>query len=83
MLLVPSDEGILGQRSTLFHFKNKMTPKEAEAKYGKRNLELMQRHLEGITLSIDPKTKEINIPERDLERAFDMIIKGKSNIMWD
>jgi predicted acetyltransferase len=60
-----------------------MTPKEAEAKYGKKNLKLMQRYLDGITVSIDSKTNKINIPERDLERAFDMITKGRSNIMWD
>ncbi len=60
-----------------------MTPKEAEAKYGKKNMKLMQKYLEGITICINPKTKEIDIPERDLERAFDLITKGKSNILWD
>lgn len=60
-----------------------MTPREAEIKYGKENFELMQKHLDGITVSIDSKTREMDIPERDLERAFDMITKGESSIMWD
>jgi len=60
-----------------------MTPKEAEIKYGKENFELMQKHLDGITVSIIPKTREVDIPERDLERAFDIITKGESNIIGD
>jgi hypothetical protein len=60
-----------------------MTPKEAEKKYGKKNFKKMQKYLEGITISINSKTKEENIPERDLELAFDMITKGKSNLFWD
>jgi hypothetical protein len=60
-----------------------MTPKEAEKKYGKKNFKRMQKHLNGITISIDPKTGEEDIPERDLEMAYDMITKGYSNIVWD
>jgi hypothetical protein len=60
-----------------------MTPKEAEKKYGKENLKKMQKHLDGITISIDSKTGEEDIPERDLEMAYDMITKGWSNISWD
>lgn len=61
-----------------------MTPKEAEARYGKKNLKLMQRYLNGITVCVDSKTKEIiDIPERDLERAFELATQGKTNIMWD
>jgi hypothetical protein len=60
-----------------------MTPKEAEKKYGKKNFKKMQKHLNGITISINPKTKEEDIPEIDLERAFDIITKGRSNPLWD
>jgi hypothetical protein len=60
-----------------------MTPKEAEKKYGKKNFKKMQKYLDGITISINSKTREKDIPERDLERAFDMISRGKSNIFWD
>ncbi len=60
-----------------------MTPKEAKKKYGKNNFKKMQKHLNGITVSINSKTGEINIPERDLEIAYDMITKGSSNLAWD
>ncbi len=60
-----------------------MSPKEAEMKYGKKNFRLMQKHLEGITVVVNPKTKEMNIPERDLERAFEILMTGKSKILWD
>jgi hypothetical protein len=60
-----------------------MTPKEAQKKYGKENFKKMQKYLDGITLSINPKTSEEDIPQRDLERAYDMIIKGFSKIHWD
>ena len=60
-----------------------MTPKEAEKKYGKKNLKKMEKYMDGITISIDPKTGEEDIPERDLEIAYDMITKGYSNIAWD
>ena len=60
-----------------------MKIKQAEEKYGKKMLKKMEKHLDGITVSIDPETKEIDIPERDLEMAFDMITKGRSNIPWD
>jgi len=41
----------------------------------------MQRHLRGITASITGG--ELDIPESDLEYAFDMVTKGKSNIALD
>lgn len=60
-----------------------MNLREAEAKYGKENLKKMQEHLNGITVCINPKTGEEDIPDSDLERAYDIITKGKSNIPWD
>ena len=61
-----------------------MTPKEAEKKYGRKNLKKMEKHLDGITVVIDSKTGEVtDIPERDLEMAYDMITKGWSNTAWD
>jgi hypothetical protein len=60
-----------------------MTPKEAEEKYGKANLKKMEKYMEGITVSIDPKTRKIDIPESDLIRAYEMVTKHKSSIPWD
>lgn len=60
-----------------------MKIKQAEQKYGKKMFKKMEKYLDGITVLIDPKTKEIDIPERDLEMAFDMLTKGKSDILWD
>lgn len=60
-----------------------MTPKEAELKYGKKNFKKMQRFLKGITVVIDSDENIIEIPERDLERAFEMAIMGYSNIPCD
>ena len=60
-----------------------MTPKEAEKKYGKKMFKKMEEsgELDGITCLI--KGNEIDIPERDLERAYDIVCKGWSNISWD
>jgi hypothetical protein len=60
-----------------------MELKKAEEKYGKRMFKLMEKHLRGATLSVDPKTKELDIPQRDLDRAFDMVTKGRSDVIWD
>ena len=60
-----------------------MKIKKAEEKYGKEMLKQMEEYLDGITVSIDPNTKEIDIPQRDLDMAFELVTKGKSNISWD
>lgn len=61
-----------------------MTPKEAINKYGKKIFKKMQKsgELEGITVCVNKKG-EVNIPERDLERAYDIISKGWSKVEWD
>jgi len=61
-----------------------MTPKEAEIKYGKRMFDKMQKsgELNGITVCLDKKG-EMDIPLRDLERAYDIVAKGWSKIEWD
>jgi signal transduction histidine kinase len=41
----------------------------------------MYKHLRGVTASVTDE--KLDIPERDLEYAFDMVTKGKSNIAWD
>ena len=60
-----------------------MTPKEAEKVYGKKMFKKMQEsgELDGITVVI--RGKEIEIPERDLKRAYDFVRKGWSKIQWD
>lgn len=62
----------------------RMTPKEAEKEYGKKVFEKMKKsgELNGITVSIR-ENGEIDIPLRDLKRAYDIITKGWSNIAWD
>ena len=52
----------------------------AKKKY-KKYWKKMEAHLKGITASITDG--ELDIPERDLEFAFDMATKGKSDIPWD
>ncbi|MEK6833556.1 MAG: hypothetical protein AABY32_05920 [Nanoarchaeota archaeon] len=61
-----------------------MTPKEAEIKYGRKMFNKMQKsgELNGITVCLN-KNGEIDIPSRDLERAYDIITKGWSKIEWD
>jgi len=61
-----------------------MTPKEAKIKYGRKMFNKMQRsgELNGITVCLNKKG-EIDIPSRDLERAYDIITKGWSKIEWD
>jgi signal transduction histidine kinase len=53
---------------------------KAKKKY-KKYWKKMEVHLKGVTASISDG--EIDIPERDLEYAFDMATKGKSDIPWD
>jgi len=42
----------------------------------------MLRHMEGITVSVDDDG-DIDIPESDLERAYQLVTKGRSHIAWD
>ena len=60
-----------------------MTPKEAITEYGKKMFKRMEERgeLDGITCLV--KGDEIDIPERDLERAYDIVTKGRSSIVWD
>ena len=51
--------------------------KKKYKKYWKR----MQEHLKGVTASYTDG--ELDIPERDLEFAYDMVTQGKSDIAWD
>jgi hypothetical protein len=53
---------------------------QAKRKY-KQHWKRMLKHLRGITASVTDE--ELDIPESDLEYAFDMVTKGKSNIVWD
>ena len=61
-----------------------MTPKQARIKYGKKMYEKMNksRELDGITVALK-ENGEIDIPERDLERAYDIVVRGESDIAWD
>ena len=61
-----------------------MTPEQAKMKYGKKMYKKMLRskELDGITICLNEKG-EIDIPERDLQRAYDLMTEGKSNIEWD
>ena len=53
---------------------------QAKRKY-KQHWKRMLKHLRGVTASVTDG--ELDIPESDLEYAFDMVTKGKSNIVWD
>lgn len=59
-----------------------MTPKEAEKKYGKKIFKKMQEELAGATLLIK-ENGELDIPESDLRRAYEIVTKGQSEIPWD
>lgn len=58
-----------------------MKIEEVKKKY-KKYWKKMQEHLDGITCSYD-KDGDLDIPERDLLYAFDMVTKGVSNLEWD
>lgn len=60
-----------------------MTPKEADQKYGKENIEKMKKTgwLDGITVSLNEKG-EIDVPEEDYERAFKAVY-NKPIYDWD
>lgn len=64
---------------------NKMTPKEAELKYGKERLELMVKTgwLDGITVTSNTKG-EIDVPASDYDRAYRASLGKKIHPMeWD
>ena len=58
-----------------------MKYKLARKKYKKWWIE-MQPHLDGITVCVD-KDGDSDIPECDLQRAFEEVTKGHSDIEWD
>lgn len=58
-----------------------MKEKFAKQRY-KKYWKKMAKHLDGITVS-KTKNGEIDIPDSDLKRAYDMVTKGHSNIEWD
>ena len=58
-----------------------MRQSKAKKKYGK-HWKAMQKHLNGITCIIC-KDGELDIPESDLQRAYEMVTKGNSLIEWD
>lgn len=58
-----------------------MIESEAKKKY-KKYWNKMQKHLTGITVGI-AKNGENDIPECDLQRAYEEVTKGYSGIEWD
>ena len=58
-----------------------MREKEAKKKYGKF-WKKMQEHLAGCTCEVLPDG-ELDIYEIDLQRTYDLVTKGYSNISWD
>ena len=53
----------------------------AKEKY-KKHWKAMGKYMDGITLCFDADG-DTDIPERDLERAYDLVTKGRSGIEWD
>jgi len=71
----------------MFILVKKMTPKEAEEKYGKLMLEKMIKtgFLDGITVTIN-KDGTMNVPQKDYDIAYKAVKYGKKSIHpyeWD
>lgn len=59
-----------------------VTEKVAIKKYGKKTYIKMLEFLDGITISYNDNG-EADIPESDLELAYDLVSKGRSYREWD